>query len=85
MQAGAAKAELVEGGTRIFLGKVLNKAGVTSQLMTEVRTLLRFLCSPMGAQSPPSPSYRRIRKTDGCSRNSLTRIRSHLSWPGNRT
>ena len=29
VQAGAAKTELVEGGTRIFLVKVLNKAGVT--------------------------------------------------------
>ena len=32
---GAARAELVEGGTRVFLVKVLNQAGVTAPLAVE--------------------------------------------------
>lgn len=35
VQRGAAKAELVEAGTRIFLVKVLNKAGVTAELTAQ--------------------------------------------------
>jgi len=33
--AGEAKPELIEGGTRVFLVKVLNQAGVTSPLAVE--------------------------------------------------
>jgi len=35
VQPGAAKPELVEAGTRIFLVKVVNKAGVTARLVAE--------------------------------------------------
>src|SRR5438876_9843291 len=50
VQAGAAKAELVEGGTRIFLVKVLNKEGVTSRLVAESPNAL-----PIFVQSDLSP------------------------------
>jgi hypothetical protein len=35
VQPGPAKPELVEAGSRIFLVKVINKAGVTARLETE--------------------------------------------------
>ena len=47
---GAAKAELVEAGTRIFLVKVMNKAGVTAQLVAESPNAL-----PIFVQSDLSP------------------------------
>ncbi len=50
MQSGAAKAELVEAGTRIFLVKVMNKAGVTAQLVAESPNAL-----PIFVQSDLSP------------------------------
>src|SRR5215470_15851888 len=50
VQLGAAKPELVEAGTRIFLVKVLNKAGVTSQLVAESPNAL-----PVFVQSDSSP------------------------------
>jgi len=49
-QSGAAKAELVEAGTRIFLVKVTNKAGVTAQLVAESPNAL-----PIFVQSDLSP------------------------------
>lgn len=50
VQPGAAKAELVEAGTRLFLVKVLNKAGVTAQLVAESPNAL-----PIFVQSDLSP------------------------------
>ncbi len=49
-QSGAAKAELVEAGTRIFLVKVTNKAGVTAQLVAGSPNAL-----PIFVQSDLSP------------------------------
>jgi hypothetical protein len=53
VQAGAAKAELVEGGTRIFLVKVLNKAGVTSQLVAESPSAAPIFVQSDGSPEPP--------------------------------
>jgi len=53
VQAGAAKAELVEGGTRIFLVKVLNKAGVTSQLVAESPNAAPIFVQSDGSPEPP--------------------------------
>ena len=50
VQLGAAKPELVEAGTRIFLVKILNKAGVTAQLVAESPNAL-----PVFVQSDSSP------------------------------
>ena len=50
VQPGTAKAELVEAGTRLFLVKVLNKAGVTAQLVAESPNAL-----PIFVQSDLSP------------------------------
>jgi hypothetical protein len=50
VRSGAAKAELVEAGTRIFLVKVTNKAGVTAQLVAESPNAL-----PIFVQSDLSP------------------------------
>jgi len=50
VQSGAAKAELVEAGTRIFLVKVTNKAGVTAQLVAKSPNAL-----PIFVQSDLSP------------------------------
>src|SRR5207248_4702986 len=47
---GPAKPGLVEAGTRIFLVKVINKAGVTAPLIAESPNAL-----PVFAQSDPSP------------------------------
>jgi len=51
---GAAKAELIEAGTRIFLVKVMNKAGVTAQLVAESPNAL-----PIFVPSDLSPERRR--------------------------
>ena len=53
VQAGAAKAELVEGGTRIFLVKVLNQAGVTSQLVAESPNGAPIFVQSDGSAEPP--------------------------------
>jgi hypothetical protein len=53
VQAGAAKAELVEGGTRIFLVKVLNQAGVTSQLVAESPNAAPIFVQSDGSPEPP--------------------------------
>jgi len=50
VQAGSAKPELVEAGTRIFLVKVINKAGVTAPLVAESPNAL-----PVFVQSDLSP------------------------------
>jgi hypothetical protein len=50
VQPGTAKAELVEAGTRLFLVKVLNRAGVTAQLVAESPNAL-----PIFVQSDQSP------------------------------
>jgi hypothetical protein len=53
VQAGAAKAELVESGTRIFLVKVLNKAGVTSRLVAESPNAAAIFVPSDGSPEPP--------------------------------
>jgi len=53
VQAGAAKAELVEGGTRIFLVKVLNKAGVTAALVTESPNAVPIFVQSDNSAEPP--------------------------------
>jgi hypothetical protein len=53
VQAGAAKAELVESGTRIFLVKVLNKAGVTSRLVAESPNAAAIFVQSDGSPEPP--------------------------------
>jgi hypothetical protein len=50
VQAGPAKPELVEAGARIFLVKVINKAGVTAPLVAESPNAL-----PVFVQSDSSP------------------------------
>ncbi len=50
VQAGSAKPELVEAGTRIFVVKVINKAGVTAPLVAESPNAL-----PVFVQSDSSP------------------------------
>src|SRR5215471_17846566 len=52
VQAGAAKAELVEGGTRIFLVKVLNKAGVTAPLVAESPNAVPIFVQSDGSPEP---------------------------------
>jgi len=54
VQGGFAKPELVEGGTRIFLVKVINKAGVTAPLTAESPNSL-----PIFVQSDSSPERRK--------------------------
>lgn len=53
VQAGAAKAELVEGGTRIFLVKVLNKAGVTAALVAESPNAVPIFVQSDNSPEPP--------------------------------
>ncbi len=53
IQPGQAKPDLVEAGTRIFLVKVLNKAGVTARLVAESPNALPiFLQSDLSAEPP---------------------------------
>jgi hypothetical protein len=54
VQPGAAKPELVEAGTRIFLVKVLNKAGVTAQLVAESPNALPVFVQSDSSPEPPS-------------------------------
>ena len=54
VQLGAAKPELVEAGTRIFLVKVLNKAGVTAQLVAESPNALPVFVQSDSSPEPPS-------------------------------
>jgi len=54
VQAGAARAELVESGTRIFLVKVLNKAGVTSRLVAESPNAAAIFVQSDGSPEPPN-------------------------------
>ena len=53
VQAGSAKAELVENGTRIFLVKVLNKAGVTTPLVAESPNAAAIFVQSDGSPEPP--------------------------------
>src|SRR5258707_9921323 len=55
VQPGTAKAELVEAGTRIFLVKVLNKAGVTAPLVAESPNAL-----PVFVQSDLNPEPSKV-------------------------
>jgi hypothetical protein len=62
VQPGTAKAELVEAGTRIFLVKVLNKAGVTARLQAESPNALPvFVQSDNSAEPPKKVSPANVR------------------------
>jgi hypothetical protein len=50
---GAARPELVEGGTRLFLVKVLNQAGVTAPLAVESPNSGPVFKRPSGSPEPP--------------------------------
>ena len=53
VQPGTAKPELLEAGTRIFLVKVVNKAGVTARLIAESPNALPiFVQSDLSAEPP---------------------------------
>jgi hypothetical protein len=54
VQLGAAKPELAEAGIRIFLVKVLNKAGVTAQLVAESPNALPVFVQSDSSPEPPS-------------------------------
>jgi hypothetical protein len=54
VQAGPAKPELVEGGTRVFLVKVVNKAGVTAALTVESPNALPVFTPSDGSAEPAS-------------------------------
>jgi len=53
VQGGFAKPELVEGGTRIFLVKVINKAGVTAPLTAESPNSLPIFVQSDSSPEPP--------------------------------
>jgi len=53
VQAGAAKAELNEAGTRIFLVKVVNKAGVTAPLVVQSPNALPIFVQSDSSPEPP--------------------------------
>jgi hypothetical protein len=53
VQAGSAKLELVEAGTRIFLVKVINNAGVTARLQTESPNALPIYTPSDSSSEPP--------------------------------
>jgi hypothetical protein len=54
VQPGEEKAELVEAGTRIFLVKVINKAGVTARLRVESPNALPVYIQSKGKSEPPN-------------------------------
>ena len=53
VELGAAKPELVEAGTRIFLVKVVNKAGVTARLVAESPNALPIFVQSDSSAEPP--------------------------------
>jgi len=53
VQLGPAKPELVEAGTRVFLVKVINKAGVTAKLEAESPNALPVYVQSNGSPEPP--------------------------------
>ena len=53
VQPGPAKPELVEAGSRIFLVKVINKAGVTARLETESANALSVYVQSDSSAEPP--------------------------------
>jgi len=53
VQPGTAKAELVEAGTRLFLVKVLNEAGVTAQLLADSPNALPIFVQSDSSPEPP--------------------------------
>ena len=54
VEAGPAKPELIEGGTRIFLVKVLNSAGVTAKLALESPNAAPIYVQSNGSAEPPA-------------------------------
>jgi hypothetical protein len=68
VQPGPAKPELVEAGTRVFLVKVINKAGVTAKLEAESPNALPVFVRSDGSSEPAkklSPADVRDRWMDG--------------------
>src|SRR5258708_33022615 len=53
VQPGPAKPELVEAGARIFLVKVINKAGVTAPLVAESPNALPIFVQSDSSPDPP--------------------------------
>src|SRR4029453_15864081 len=53
VEQGAAKPELVEAGTRLFLVKVINNAHVTAQLSVESPNSGNFYVKSTGNPAPP--------------------------------
>jgi hypothetical protein len=56
VEQGAARAELVQGGTRVFLVKVLNEAGVTAPLAVQSPNTGRVFVPSRGGVGVPAPS-----------------------------
>ena len=52
-EQGAAKAELLQGGTRLFLVKVLNEAGVTAPLVVQSSNTGRVYITSRNVPEPP--------------------------------
>lgn len=62
VQPGQAKPELVEAGTRVFLVKVINKAGVTAKLKVESANALPvFVPSDLSSEPPKTLSPADVR------------------------
>src|SRR5687767_12970879 len=55
VEQGPAKPELVEGGTRIFLVKVINQAGVTAPLEVDSPNMAPTYYKSTGHPEPPMP------------------------------
>jgi hypothetical protein len=53
IEAGDAKPELIEGGTRVFLVKVINQAGVTAPLVVESPNSGNVYIKSKGSPEPP--------------------------------
>ena len=67
VEAGAARPELMEGGTRVFLVKVINQAGVTSPLVVESPNSGPVYVKSTGSPEPPrelTPEQARERWAD---------------------
>lgn len=54
VRQGSARPELVQGGTRLFLVKVINEAGVTAPLVVESPNAGRVFVTSRGSPEPPS-------------------------------
>ena len=80
--SGPAKPELVEKGTRIFLVKVLNGAGVTSQLQVQSENSGSVYLPSTGSPEPPSLSRLPTCNSDGRTFRCTTRIPCQSDYQG---